>query len=70
MPDLINGNESAFIGGCSIVDNVLMAQELVRGYGRKFLSSRCAIKVDLQKTFDSLDWSSLLDILVVMNFPS
>ena len=47
MPDLISGNQSAFICGRSIADNVLMVQELVRGYGRKSLSPRCAIKVDL-----------------------
>ncbi|XVF43520.1 hypothetical protein PTKIN_Ptkin02bG0046400 [Pterospermum kingtungense] len=38
MPQLIKPNQSAFIAGCSITDNVLMAQELVRGYGRSSLS--------------------------------
>lgn len=47
----------------------LLAHELVRGYGRKSLSDRCAIKIDLQKAFDSLDWSFLWDVLHAMEFP-
>ena len=52
LPDIIGPNQSAFIIGMSIIDNVLMAQELVRRYGRTTLSSRCAIKIDLQKAFE------------------
>ena len=47
-----------------------MAHELVRGYERSTLSPRCAIKIDLQKAFDSLDWNFILDILTVLKFPS
>ena len=70
MLELISSNQSAFIGGRSIADNVLMAQELVKRYGRKTLSSRCVIKVDIQKAFDSVDWGFLMDILEVMKFPT
>ena len=41
--------------GRNITDNVLLAQELVRAYGRATLSPRCAIKIDVQKAFDSVD---------------
>ena len=47
----------------------MMAQELVRGYGRTTLSSRCAIKIDLQKAFDTVDWNFLMQVLSIMNFP-
>ena len=47
-----------------------MAQEIVRGYGRSTLSPRCAIKIDLQKAFDSLNWDFLLDVLSVLKIPS
>ena len=47
-----------------------MAQELVRGYGRRSLSPRCAIKVDLQKAFDSLSWEFIMNVLTVLNFPN
>ena len=70
MPFLIGNNQSAFILGGSITDNILMAQELVRGYGRITLSHRCAMKIDLQKTFDTLNWKFILAILSIMNFPT
>ncbi|XP_039044174.1 uncharacterized protein LOC120183560 [Hibiscus syriacus] len=41
--------------------------ELVKGYWRKRLSSR-AINVDLQKTFDSLHWGLVINVLKAYNF--
>ncbi|XP_039047557.1 uncharacterized protein LOC120188106 [Hibiscus syriacus] len=42
------------------MDNTLLAQDIVKGYGRNSISPRCAIKIDLQKAFDSLGWDSFL----------
>ena len=69
MPKLISNNQSAFVVGRSIADNVLLVQELVRGYTRKTLSLRCVIKVDLQKAFDSLNWEFILEVLSIVKFP-
>lgn len=69
MPKLISKNQCAFVKQRSISENVLLAQELVRGYGRKSLSARCAIKVDLKKAFDSVDWKFLFQVLEAMNVP-
>ncbi|KAH1080151.1 hypothetical protein J1N35_019912 [Gossypium stocksii] len=63
LPLIISKNQSAFVQMRNISDNILLAQELVCGYGREFLSLRCAIKVDLQKVFDSLHWGFLLTVL-------
>lgn len=54
MPNLINMSQSAFIPGHNISDNVLMAQELFRGYTRETGSPKCALKIDLHKAFDSI----------------
>ena len=70
MPKLIEKNQSAFISRRCIEDNVLLAQEMVRGYARSTLSPRCAIKVDLQKAFDSLSWDFILEVLTVLHFPT
>ncbi|KAK9733160.1 hypothetical protein RND81_04G047700 [Saponaria officinalis] len=44
---------SAFIKGRSILDNVLICQDLVRLYHRKSCSPRCIMKIDLKKAYDS-----------------
>ena len=72
MSFIISNNQSPFIARRSITDNVLIAQELVRCYGRSILSLRCAIKVDLQKAFDSLNfrilsWTFLLPLSFLVN---
>lgn len=70
LPYLIDKTQSAFIKGRSIVDNVLLMQEVVRGYHRDSGSPRCSIKVDLMKAYDSVDWGFLIDTLSAMGFPS
>ncbi|CAL1376735.1 unnamed protein product [Linum trigynum] len=47
-----------------------MAQELVSGYNRRYLSSRCAIKVDIMKAFDSVNWRYLFFMMSAMGFPA
>ena len=41
----------------------------MQGYGRSTLSSRYVIEIDLQKAFNSLDWSFILDVLKALKFP-
>lgn len=53
---VVDNSQSAFIPGKVIQDNILIANELLRGYGRKHLSSRCAIQMDLQKAYDTVEW--------------
>ncbi|XP_039066509.1 uncharacterized protein LOC120212171 [Hibiscus syriacus] len=69
LPDFISLNQTAFVRGRSIIDNTLLAQELVKGYGRKNISPRCALKVDLQKAFDSLNWDFISSILRAIGLP-
>jgi hypothetical protein len=52
---LISRNQSAFILGRSIYENVLLAQELVRNYHRKEGIPRCTMKIDLMKAYDSVN---------------
>lgn len=49
----------AFISRRVIQDNILMAHELVKGYGRKYSSPRCVIQLDLQRAYDSIEWPAL-----------
>ncbi|XP_074306260.1 uncharacterized protein LOC141641499 [Silene latifolia] len=68
LPDLISPNQGGFVKGRSIVDNVLICQDLVRLYNRKATSPRCLIKIDLRKAYDSVEWNFLDQMLDAMNF--
>nr|XP_043620341.1 uncharacterized protein LOC122592208 [Erigeron canadensis] len=46
--------KSAFVPGRHIQDNILIAQELLRGYNRKSGPKRCAMQIDIQKEFHYL----------------
>nr|KAJ0197187.1 hypothetical protein LSAT_V11C700342420 [Lactuca sativa] len=56
LGSIVAENQSAFIPGRSITDNILLSQELVRGYHRDRGFSRCALKVDIQKVYDIVSW--------------
>ncbi|XP_039011849.1 uncharacterized protein LOC120140931 [Hibiscus syriacus] len=67
---IISPNQSVFVKGRSIVDNNLLAQDIVKGYGRKNISPRCVIKIDLQKAFDSVHWGIIPIILKALDLPT
>lgn len=52
------------------MDNELLMQELVRGYHRDLGPPRCAIKLDLMKAYDSVDWAFLFVVMTFMEFPA
>nr|XP_009782986.1 PREDICTED: uncharacterized protein LOC104231653 [Nicotiana sylvestris]XP_016484533.1 PREDICTED: uncharacterized protein LOC107805067 [Nicotiana tabacum] len=51
--------QAGFVPGRRIGDNIILAHELVKGYTRKHITPRCMIKIDLQKAYDSVEWSYL-----------
>ncbi|KAJ9536708.1 LOW QUALITY PROTEIN: hypothetical protein OSB04_un000093 [Centaurea solstitialis] len=65
---LVSSNQSAFIPGRRITDNILMAHELMDGYGRQGGPPRCSFKIDIQKAYDSVDWRFLGIILDRLGF--
>nr|GEU36023.1 hypothetical protein [Tanacetum cinerariifolium] len=64
LGDILSINQSAFVFGRRISDNILLTQELIRNYHKIRGSPRCAFKVDIQKAYDTVDWSFLETILV------
>ncbi|KAL0291801.1 UNVERIFIED_CONTAM: Retrovirus-related Pol polyprotein from type-2 retrotransposable element R2DM [Sesamum radiatum] len=52
-----------------ISDNILLVQELFAGYNQKKFPPCCAMKVDLRKAFDSVNWGFLQAALMLFNFP-
>ncbi|GKC89296.1 RNA-directed DNA polymerase, eukaryota, reverse transcriptase zinc-binding domain protein [Tanacetum coccineum] len=54
-----SSNQSAFIPGRNIQDNIMLTQEIMKGYNRKGGPKRVAIKIDLQKAYDTINWKFL-----------
>jgi hypothetical protein len=69
LSDLVSKNQYVFIPARSISENVLLAQELVRGYHKKKGNPRCTFKVDLMKAYDSVNWEFILQCLHCFGFP-
>lgn len=69
MPEVIEPNQSAFVKGRLLLENVLLASELVNGYHKPSTSPRCAIKFDISKVFDTVKWSFITSVLKAMNLP-
>ncbi|XP_050232971.1 uncharacterized protein LOC126681477 [Mercurialis annua] len=66
---IIDKSQCAFIPGRRITDNVLLAHELVYDYHNDSGPSSCAMKVDLRKAYDSIEWDFLEEMLLNLNFP-
>ncbi|XP_071727374.1 uncharacterized protein [Rutidosis leptorrhynchoides] len=56
---IVSINQSAFVPGRHIQDNILVTQELLKCYNRASGPQRCALKIDLQKAYDTVNWSFL-----------
>ncbi|GJV43271.1 putative RNA-directed DNA polymerase [Tanacetum coccineum] len=68
LTNLVSPNQSAFIPGRSIADNILLTQELMHNYHLDRGPSRCAFKVDIQKAYDTVDWAFLNSVLMGFGF--
>ncbi|KAG5564631.1 hypothetical protein RHGRI_000728 [Rhododendron griersonianum] len=70
LPSIVSSCQSAFIKGRSIMDNILLMQEIVKNYHKDGGKPRCAIKMDLMKAYDSVHWDFVLDMMRVLDFPA
>nr|GEV37448.1 hypothetical protein [Tanacetum cinerariifolium] len=54
---------NAFVPGRHIQDNILITQELLRGYNKTMGAKRCVMKIDIQKTYDTVSQDFLKEEL-------
>ncbi|XP_019085582.1 PREDICTED: uncharacterized protein LOC109126472 [Camelina sativa] len=69
LPKFISPNQSAFVKDRLLMENLLLATELVKDYHKDSVSPRCAMKIDISKAFDSVQWSFLINTLRALDFP-
>nr|GEX21161.1 hypothetical protein [Tanacetum cinerariifolium] len=70
IKEVVSDNQSAFVPGRRITDNILITQELMHGYHLDKGTPRCAFKIDIQKSYDTVDWKFLEVILWQFGFPN
>ena len=70
MDHLITPYQNAFIRGRNILDNIMIAHEIFDIMGKKKGRKNCfgALKIDMSKAYDRVDWKFLKAVLIAMNF--
>lgn len=72
LPGLISEEQSAFVPGRTITDNVLAAFELIHYMKRKTSGEEgeIALKLDISKAYDRVSWNYLRRRMISMGFSS
>ncbi|XP_010481107.1 PREDICTED: uncharacterized protein LOC104759943 [Camelina sativa] len=69
LNDIISTNQSAFIPGRMITDNILIAHELIHSlHTKKLVKPFIATKLDISKAFDKVEWSFIEAVMRRMGF--
>lgn len=69
MPKLVVKNQTSFVGGPHIMDNMVISQEVIHSMRiKKGCLGWMAIKIDMEKAYDRLRWDFIQDTLEVANF--
>lgn len=70
MKELVAPNQSSFVPGRQISDNIVIDQEVMHSMRKPRGNPFMAIKIDLGKAYDRINWSFLRDTLQEARFPS
>lgn len=65
---VISREQSAFIRGRSIFDNISIAQEMVHRIHKKVRGKNILMKIDMEKAYDRVNWGFLLAVLKKLGF--
>ena len=70
LDQVISTFQIAFVSGRRVTDNAILVQELIHTVSRKKGKvGYMAIKIDLEKAYDKLEWSFSREMLIRINLP-
>ena len=70
LDKLVSPLQSTFVLGRRSVDNAIVVQELIHTISsKKCKVGYMAIKVDLEKAYDKVEWSFIREVLINANLP-
>jgi len=71
LPNLVSPLQIAFVSGRKGIDNAIIVQEIIHSMSKaRGRSGYMAIKIDLDKAYDRMEWSFIQDTLIFFKFPS
>lgn len=68
LPGIISKEQKGFIRGRNIKDCIALASEAVNVLDKKCFGGNLAMKIDISKAFDTLNWEFLLAVLKKFGF--
>nr|XP_027124765.1 uncharacterized protein LOC113741433 [Coffea arabica] len=63
LPKIISPQQSGFVKGRQISDNILLALEMCSALGKKVRGSNVALKLDMAKAYDRVSWNFLIQVM-------
>lgn len=69
LPTAIEPNQCAFIKGKLLMENICLANEVVKGYHLSSTTDRSIVKFDIFKAFDTVKWGFIVSVLQAMGLP-